>query len=59
MPKDTPTSLRLDRTLKKELQHYADEESRPLSHLIEHVLRMWCVWRRQQPNPTYPAARDE
>ena len=48
MPAEHPTSIRLDRKLKRDLQAAADAERRSLSAQIVHVLTQWVKWSRDQ-----------
>jgi predicted transcriptional regulator len=45
MSKDIPTSVRLDRSLKKELERWARLDGRTLTYLIRHILAEWCKRR--------------
>ena len=50
MPKqdDYPTSIRLPRELKKDLQEEAKAQRHPLSLLIVHILEQWIKWKREK-----------
>ena len=42
-----PTSIRLPRELKRELQEEAKAARHPLSLLIVHILEQWLAWRKK------------
>jgi len=45
MPSDEhPTSIRIPRSLKAQLQQYAKAQSRSMSWLVVDIIRQWVEW---------------
>lgn len=52
MSDDLPTSIRLSKALKTDLQRFAKAQGTSITWLIRHVLEQWIDWRKKQKQVT-------